>query len=109
MEVCTESSLQKFGELFGLKRFDVVILFAHWGKSSVEFHDGFASIPAIVEKIPTDFDGIIDLCTCHPELLTIALRQERPKCLVKFVNNEVIPYQWLHLYLALFTHLKKMI
>jgi hypothetical protein len=107
VEVRTEVTLEQFGHLFGIEQFDVIILFAHWHSKAVEFHSGLVDIPSIVENVPINFDGIIDLCVCHPEALAIALRVSRPNCLVKYVNEKADPAFWLYFYLALFTHMNQ--
>jgi hypothetical protein len=100
-------TLDDFGNLFHNQKYDVIILFSHWKANAIEFHDGLAEIPAIINRIPTDFSGIIDLSVCHPEQLTIDLRKERPNCLVRFTNQDATPYLWLSFYRALLHHLKQ--
>jgi len=97
--------LDDFGELFQKEKLEVVILFSHWKDHSVEFYDGFAEITQIVNEIPIDLSGIIDLCVCHPKELTFALRKLRPNYLVRFTDKEATPFFWLYFYLALFSHL----
>ena len=108
VEVCAEATLEDFGQLVRNERFDVVVLFSHWGDESIEFHDGFAQVPSIIEKIPSDFDRILDLSVCHPKSLVEALRRERPDCLIRHIEleKEVTPGIWMYFYLALFKHLK---
>src|ERR1051326_4139585 len=83
-KVHTGVTLREFGELFRRGRFRVVVLFAHWGEDAVEFYDGFAPVGTIVEQVPDDFDGVVDLCVCHSNHLREQLSVRRPKCLVKF-------------------------
>lgn len=106
VNVVHKLTLERLGELFCDEKLDVIVLFAHWNKDVVEFFDGFAEIPAIIDQIPPGFSGFIDLCVCHPESLTIALRKERPNCLVRFTNKAATPYIWLYFYLELFNYIK---
>lgn len=99
-------SLQNFGEFLLNNKFDVVVLFSHWENDSVEFYDGMADISAIINQIPLNFSGIIDLSICHPIKLTIEIKKKRPNCLVKFTNKAATPFIWLYFYEALFWHLK---
>lgn len=100
-----ELTLSEFGNLFANKNIDVVILFSHWNENTVEFYDGLYEVSVIVQKVPPEFGGIIDLCVCHPERLAIELRQERPRCLTRYANNIATPSFWLYFYLALFRFL----
>jgi hypothetical protein len=82
----------------------VFILFSHWKDDSAEFFDGMASSDAIVNEIPSDFKGIIDLCVCHPTKLAIKIRNHlSPDSLVKFTDITNTPYRWLYFYWAVFT------
>ena len=99
-------SLQKFGEMLSSNKFDVVVLFSHWEDDSVEFYDGMADISAVINQIPLNFSGILDLSICHPIKLTIEIKKKRPNCLVKFTNKAATPFIWLYFYEALFWHLK---
>src|SRR5258707_1379754 len=50
---------------------EVVLLFAHWleygaGGGAIEFWDGPFSVEDLVNQIPEDFRGVIDLSVCHP-------------------------------------------
>lgn len=83
-----------------------IILFSHWEDDSVEFFDGMASSDAIVNEVPADFTGIIDLCVCHPKNLPIKLRKHlHPDSLVKYTDNKNTPYKWLYFYWTVFTML----
>ncbi len=105
VQIYTGVTLEKFGELLLAGKFQVIILFAHWDNMAIEFHDGFHGVTAILEKVPENFAGILDLCVCHPRDLTVALRQHRPACLTKYIDNRATPYFWLFFYLALFKDL----
>ena len=104
-------TFEKFEALFS-QEFDVIILFSHWEREAIEFHDGLVEYPKIVERIPGGFDRILDLSVCHPDPLVTALRRDRPKCLIRHIKydeegckDELIPRYWLAFYHALFTHL----
>jgi hypothetical protein len=102
-------TLDDFGALFK-EQFEVIILFSHWDKklNAVEFYDGFVPYHAIIERVPVDFDRILDLSVCHPDPLVDALEVGRPQCLIRRAKRgkKVIPRDWLYFFLALFTHLK---
>ncbi len=107
LALCPELTFEKFGSLFH-EGFDVIILFSHWEYDAIEFYDGFVNYKDIVEKVPESFDRVLDLTVCHPEQLVVALRRERPRCLIrsKTEKRKLIPHYWLFFFLALFTHLK---
>jgi hypothetical protein len=48
----------------------------------VELTDGFASIPELINAIPPDYDGVIDLSVCHSTLIAEPIKRARPRCLV---------------------------
>jgi hypothetical protein len=81
----------------------VVTLFSHWNNDSVEFADGMASIPRIIEVVSPDYSGILDLCVCHPIDLVTGLRLERPRlAAIKHTEASARVDVWLWFYLALF-------
>jgi hypothetical protein len=102
--VVRDASLEDFAELFAGK-FDVVILFSHWNTGAVEFADGLAPVPAVIERIPPAFSGMLDLCVCHPLELVRQLRQDRPALIVKHLSAEAAPHYWLKFYAILFHQL----
>ena len=82
----------------------VIILFSHWKDDSVEFFDGMATSRDIVKEVPRDFEGIIDLCICHPTNLAIKLRNYLPpSSVISYTDKENTPYKWLYFYWAVFT------
>lgn len=105
VSVRTELTLEQYGELFSAGQFGVVALVSHWRPRAIELHDGFADVESLVRQVPCDFGGVVDLCACGPEALTVALRRERPCCAVRYINKEAAPRLWLYFYLALFVHL----
>lgn len=98
------ASLTDFAELFA-RPFDVVILFSHWSGDSVEFRGGLENVSATLAAIPKGFDGLLDLCVCHPVALARALSIHRPRCLVKHIPVEAAPEYWWRFYRILFSQL----
>jgi hypothetical protein len=74
-----DARLSHFAEAFVNRR--VVILSSHWINDQVEFDDGLYGIDAVASAVPETFDGVIDLCVCHPDALVMRLRRDRPGCL----------------------------
>ncbi|MEJ7804548.1 MAG: hypothetical protein WKG03_01315 [Telluria sp.] len=68
----------------------------------VEMAGGFASVRDLVDMVPDRFDGVLDLCICHPDGLAAALVREKPACLVRFKPRKVSPLWWLHYFEGLF-------
>jgi hypothetical protein len=85
----------------------VVILFSHWDETGVELRDGFASIEAVIESVPSEGSGVLDFCVCHPSGLVPRLRDERPRYLIHFRSIEAKPRFWLSFYPALFLSLHR--
>jgi hypothetical protein len=100
-----ELTLKKFQMCFQETKYRVIILFSHWKQDHIEFADGLTGIDSIIEAVPVNFDGLIDLCVCHPKRLAIELRAQRPNCLVKFIDKRATPSFWLAFYSVLFRHL----
>ena len=100
-------TLEKFRNLFLNDAYDVIILFSHWKSKTVEFYDGLKTISDIIDAVPLEFSGIIDLCVCHPTELRIRLDKERPNCVVKFSTAKSLPLFWLNFYDTLFTYLQQ--
>lgn len=103
--VIQNASLADFAGLFG-RPFDVVILFSHWSGDSVEFRGGLENVNATLSAIPEEFDGLLDLCVCHPVALARALSVHRPGCLVKHIPVEAEPGYWWRFYRILFSQLR---
>ena len=82
----------------------VMILFAHWSEAegSVELSDGVTDPSHIVASIPTAFEGILDLCVCHPQALVARVKADRPGCVVKYTGTTATPLLWLYMYHILF-------
>jgi hypothetical protein len=49
---------------------------------SVEFSDGMRSVQEVVNAIPEDFNGTLDLTTCNSVILGKAIKASHPNCLV---------------------------
>ena len=79
----------------------VVSLLAHWSDAKVEFSDGLRTIDEIVGVVPIDYRGIVDLCVCHPEDLTLRLKTERA-VMVRWINRRTNPHIWFRFYRVLF-------
>lgn len=74
----------------------------------VEFRDGLAPTETIIEQVPVDYAGIVDLCVCHPTELAKKLRLERPNVsFIRFTNASATLSLWLWFYLALFRYLEE--
>lgn len=99
-------TLLQFGSLFR-ENHSVVILFSHWKHSGIEFSDRLFESPEIADQIPTNFDGILDLCVCHPTAFVQRVRNEKPSCLIRFTNRQATPNVWMYFYRALFLLLNK--
>jgi hypothetical protein len=105
VKVVHKLTFSDFGSLFQNNRFDVIILFSHWKDEAVEFYDGLVTISKILEQVPFNFSGIIDLCVCHPDSLRIRLDFERPNCAVKISKEKINAFIWLRFYENLFIYL----
>jgi hypothetical protein len=102
--VIPDLTLRDFKALFSTNT-RVIILFAHWSDDSVEFADGVASIDDVLDAVPPAFDGIIDLCVCHPKKLALELSRLRKDCVVKFTDQKATPSFWLYFYVVVFKKL----
>jgi hypothetical protein len=98
--VVENATLQQFESCFATSQ--VVILFAHWAAQAVEFDDGLAPVRRVVSAVPVSFDGVLDLCVCHPTALVVRLRRDRPNCLIKRTRGETSLLFWLQVYDVLF-------
>jgi hypothetical protein len=86
--------------------FRVVTLFSHWLEGAVEFADGMKPWRSILEAVPETWNGVLDLCVCHPLDLASALRRER-MCLVRYTSVSATPAYWLYFYVALFAEMPR--
>lgn len=90
----------------------VVILFAHWqdceaGAGAVEFWDGPYSVETMVEQIPPEFEGVIDLSVCHPFGLADRAAREKPSCSLWYAEYAVSPSIWAEIYCSIFEVLRQ--
>jgi hypothetical protein len=60
----------------------------------------------VIAAVPDRFNGILDLCVCHPKELAKTLERLRPRCLVRSSNREATPVFWLYFYDVLTTILQ---
>lgn len=104
LNIVYDLTLSNFRKLF--LNYDVVILFSHWKENEIEFSDGFVNTTEILNHIPNDFNGIVDLCVCSPKELAMGIRKTKMNCVVKYTNGKAIPSFWLHFYSVLFNYLK---
>lgn len=100
-------TLQDCGKLLRCTQYSVIILFSHWRDDAIEFADGLAPAQAVIREVPDSFQGIIDLCVCHPDSLAIELGERWPHSVVKFTDVETTPVFWLYIYLAVMNILSK--
>ena len=113
IKVIHKLTYSSFGKIFKDEKIDVFILFSHWKNKRIEFYNDFVPIDKIVNKIPNEFTGILDLCVCHPRELIKELRRKKPNCTLRSIDSihqkeaEVTPSVWLTFYLALFKILEE--
>lgn len=91
---------------------DVVIIFAHWmefdtGAGAIEFSDGPFSVDALVDQIPEDFTGVIDLSVCHPFGFADQVARHKPNCSVCYAEYAVSPSIWAEIYCSIFEVLRR--
>jgi hypothetical protein len=48
----------------------------------IEFHDGMHTVAELVESVPNDFAGLLDLTVCNSVIPAAWIRHSRPSCLV---------------------------
>jgi hypothetical protein len=69
---------------------DVITLVAHWvagPPAGFEYADGPRPLDEVVDALPEDFGGIIDLTVCHSTNAIPAFKKARPRCSV-LANRE---------------------
>jgi hypothetical protein len=102
VRVVHDLTLAGYSALFRGDGVQVVILFSHFEDDAIELSDGFADVAAIVGATPDDFAGFLDLNVCHPCRLMPILRQSRPRCDFRWVDEQVTPALWLLFFWKLF-------
>ena len=96
-------TLQEFGSLFLLTDIYAIVLFSHWKDDQVEFFDGLKSIDSILEVIPNNYYGVIDLSVCHPVNLALAIRKEKGiDNIIRYSLKASTPAYWLSFYKGFF-------
>ena len=86
-------------------RTPVVIVVSHWAGGTVELYDQMHPMDTIVQAIPDDYDGFVDLLICIPRPLALALRDSKPDCLIRYAEAKVRPRLWFPYFEALFHRL----
>src|SRR5437660_4940776 len=82
-------TLSEFRRLLFEDRVRVLIVFSHWSDESVEFAEGLHKVSEVIESIPKDYSGILDLGICHPECLYLGVLSSREGCLLSYRNYYV--------------------
>lgn len=85
IKVANDVSRGDLTKLFA--QFSVVTLVAHsrFAESEaadIEFSDGLVTTPELVQSIPIDFSGLLDLTVCNSVIPAAVIRENRPNCLV---------------------------
>jgi hypothetical protein len=83
--------------------------------SKVEFYDGLKGLYDIIQQVPANFHGLLDLTVCRCQDLTTALKKCRPHCYFKYKidmfeeknGDKVLADMMLHFYKILFKHLNR--
>lgn len=96
------ASLQAVKTCFHRREMRVLLLISHWHDERVEWSGRFEPIQSLVDCVEQDFDGVLDLCICHPKRLRELLDIDRPKCLIRYSTQEVDPAYWLPYFKGLF-------
>jgi hypothetical protein len=97
-------TLEKFEQLFN--EFEVIILFSHWKENKIEFEEGLIEIEKVVDIIPNNFEGVLDLSVCHPTKLGQLIKEQKENCFAKYINIKVNPpVLWFNFYSVLFQYL----
>jgi hypothetical protein len=108
VEVLEDVTIECFRDRLTRATHAVTVLFAHWAREGVEFADQIVSIPAVIDAVPVDFRGWLDLSVCHPTQLADGLRRSRgPECRIKFSHGKAIPSLWMSYYSVLFAYMAK--
>lgn len=95
-------SLLAVKKCFDRREMRVLLLISHWHEGRIEWSGRFESIESLVACIQKDFDGVLDLCICHPKRLRELLDLDRPNCLIRYSTQEVDPEYWLPYFKGLF-------
>jgi len=90
VKIANDVSLADLTKL--LAQFSIVTLVAHsrfvdsetadLKNPLIEFSDGLVTTPELVQAIPIDFSGLLDLTVCNSVIPAAAIRESRPNCLI---------------------------
>gem|GEM_PF-3317446 len=80
----------------------LVMILSHWHEQCVEFQGGLVRVDQLVRAIPEEFEGVLDLCVCHPLALVQAVLKCRQSCLVRQSEKRLKPYVWFEYYKVFF-------
>lgn len=82
--VAAPATLQAWSRLVHSRR--VVALIAHWAARTegdrIEFADGLVTVDQLVSVLPPDYNGVLDLTTCHSTRAIRWIKRARPGCTV---------------------------
>ncbi len=76
----------------------VVILFSHWTADKIEFKNGMVHYSEISAVVPQKYQGILDLCVCHPVNWVRSLYDTHPGVVKRALTTAATPAYWLHFY-----------
>ena len=74
----------KFNDLMKITDYEIFTIVAHWIEKDrkIEFFDGLYSSTDIINKIPIDYKGILDLTICNSTLLQNELKRKRTNIVI---------------------------
>jgi hypothetical protein len=82
--VSTAATPESWGRLIATRR--VVTLVAHWvndaGAVHFEFRDGLARLERLIDRLPLDYAGVLDLTVCYSAEAIAPFKRARPGCTV---------------------------
>ena len=82
--VAADAGLSDWGRLVRQRR--VCTLFAHWdqsaGEGCVEFADGRKTCGQLIDSLPADYAGILDLAVCRSIIAGQKIKRARPRATV---------------------------
>lgn len=61
------------------------------GGPAFEFRDRVYRMSELIDAIPEDFDGILDLTQCNSAIFSTAIKNARPKCLIGVTRTPINP------------------
>jgi len=90
-------------------RFHVVTLLAHYyeGDGGLELGSEHVGSPQLAHHIGSEFDGVLDLCTCHSQAMADEIKRLVPRCLVAWNEQPASPRFRAKFYLKTLTLLTK--